>query len=135
MNPTVDAANTLGLQFSGSMTASISHELKNVLAIVNENGGLLGDLAMLVAKGRPLDPERLKTISGNIHRQVQRADVIIKRRFINQRLIPSFMEPRAVVAAPLGMTDEITVWSSTQISNRPDRETRPTRTVNLPGCG
>ena len=79
MNPTVDAANTLGLQFSGSMTASISHELKNVLAIINENGGLLGDLAMLVEKGRPLDPERLKTISGNIHRQVQRADVIIKR--------------------------------------------------------
>ncbi len=79
MDSTVDAASTLGLQFSGSMTASISHELKNVLAIVNENGGLLGDLAMLVAKGRPLDPERLKTISGNIHRQVQRADVIIKR--------------------------------------------------------
>lgn len=79
MDSTVDAASTLGLQFSGSMTASISHELKNVLAIVNENGGLLGDLAMLAAKGRPLDPERLKTISGNIYRQVQRADVIIKR--------------------------------------------------------
>ena len=79
MDSTVDAASTLGLQFSCSMTASISHELKNVLAIVNENGGLLGDLAMLAAKGRPLDPERLKTISGNIHRQVQRADVIIKR--------------------------------------------------------
>ena len=43
------------------------------------------------------------------------ADVVVKRRFINQRLIPAFMEPRAVVAAPMGMSDEITVWSSTQV--------------------
>jgi len=44
-----------------------------------------------------------------------KADVVVKRRFINQRLIPTFMEPRSVVAAPMGMSDEITVWSSTQI--------------------
>jgi len=44
-----------------------------------------------------------------------KADVVVKRRFINQRLIPAFMEPRAVVAAPMGMSDEITVWSATQI--------------------
>jgi C4-dicarboxylate-specific signal transduction histidine kinase len=79
MQHTDDAANTLGLAFFGSMTASISHELKNALAIVNENGGLLGDLALLMEMGRPLDPARLKTLSENIHRQVQRADTIIKR--------------------------------------------------------
>jgi carbon-monoxide dehydrogenase large subunit len=44
-----------------------------------------------------------------------KADVIVRRRFVNQRLIPSFMEPRAVVAAPMGMSDEITLWTSTQI--------------------
>lgn len=43
------------------------------------------------------------------------ADVVVKRRFVNQRLIPAFMEPRSVVAAPMGMSDEMTVWSSTQI--------------------
>ena len=44
------------------------------------------------------------------------SDVVrVKRRFVNQRLIPAFMEPRAVVAAPMGMSDEITVWTSTQI--------------------
>lgn len=74
-----DSADTLGLHFFGNMTASISHELKNALAIVNENGGLLGDLALLMEKGRPLDPERLKTISGNIRKQVQRADDIVRR--------------------------------------------------------
>ena len=30
-------ANTLGLLFCGTMTASMSHEIKNALAIVNEN--------------------------------------------------------------------------------------------------
>ncbi len=44
-----------------------------------------------------------------------KADVVVARRFINQRLIPTFMEPRSVVAAPMGMSDEITIWSATQI--------------------
>lgn len=71
--------NALGLRFFASMTASISHEIKNSLAIINENGGLLGDLVMLSEKGRPLDPGRLKTLSENILRQVQRADDIVRR--------------------------------------------------------
>jgi len=79
MNSQYDAANTLGLQFFGSMTASISHEIKNALAIVNENAGLLGDLALLVDKGRPLEPERLQTMAEKIRQQVQRADTIIRR--------------------------------------------------------
>ena len=37
------------------------------------------------------------------------------RRYINQRLIPMAMEPRAVVAAPTGPDGELTLWSSTQI--------------------
>jgi signal transduction histidine kinase len=92
MNDQHDDADTLGLHFFGSMTASISHELKNALAIINENGGLLGDLAMLMEKGRPLEPERLKTLSGNIRRQVQRADDIIRRL---NRFAHSAHEPAA----------------------------------------
>jgi aerobic carbon-monoxide dehydrogenase large subunit len=41
------------------------------------------------------------------------ADVTISRRYVQQRLIPSFMEPRSVVVDPgLG---EPTMWSATQI--------------------
>ena len=87
-----DTADTLGLHFFGNMTASISHEIKNALAIINENGGLLGDLVLLMEKGRPLDPERLKTMSGNIRRQVQRADDIIRRL---NRFAHSAHEPAA----------------------------------------
>ncbi|WP_319587362.1 histidine kinase dimerization/phospho-acceptor domain-containing protein [uncultured Desulfobulbus sp.] len=71
--------DTLGLSFFGSMTASISHEIKNALAVINENAGLLGDLVGLAEKGRPLDPERLKTISVNIRRRVQSADDIVRK--------------------------------------------------------
>jgi carbon-monoxide dehydrogenase large subunit len=44
-----------------------------------------------------------------------KADVVVKRRFINQRIIAGYMEPRAVVASPMGMSNEMTVWSATQI--------------------
>jgi len=71
--------DSLGLSFFGSMTASISHEIKNALAIINENAGLLGDLVALSEKGRPLDPERLQTISDSIRRRVQGADDIVRR--------------------------------------------------------
>ncbi|MBN9620995.1 MAG: xanthine dehydrogenase family protein molybdopterin-binding subunit [Actinobacteria bacterium] len=41
------------------------------------------------------------------------AEVTVRRRFVQQRLIPAFMEPRSVVVQPSG--DNITVWSATQI--------------------
>jgi aerobic carbon-monoxide dehydrogenase large subunit len=44
-----------------------------------------------------------------------KADVVVKRRYIQQRLIPSAMEPRAVVVEPLTEGDEYTVYSATQI--------------------
>jgi aerobic carbon-monoxide dehydrogenase large subunit len=44
-----------------------------------------------------------------------RADVVVKRRYIQQRLIPNAMEPRGVVVEPLTEGDEYTVYSTTQI--------------------
>ncbi|MDP9392162.1 MAG: xanthine dehydrogenase family protein molybdopterin-binding subunit [Actinomycetota bacterium] len=41
------------------------------------------------------------------------AEVVVSRRFVNQRLIPAFMEPRSVVVQPQG--DNFTMWSATQI--------------------
>jgi carbon-monoxide dehydrogenase large subunit len=43
------------------------------------------------------------------------ADVVVSRRFVQQRLIPTAMEPRSVVVAPLPASDEFTVYSATQI--------------------
>jgi carbon-monoxide dehydrogenase large subunit len=41
------------------------------------------------------------------------AEVTLKRRFIQQRLIPAFMEPRSTVVQPVG--EGFTMWSSTQV--------------------
>jgi len=67
-----------GVRFFGEISASISHEIKNVLAIVNENAGLLQDMVMMIEKGMPLSPERLSGLARSIVRQVNRGDRIIK---------------------------------------------------------
>ena len=67
-----------GLQFFGRISASISHELKNVLAIVNENAGLLEDLTLMADRGQPIDPARLKKMAETVKKQIGRADEILK---------------------------------------------------------
>jgi signal transduction histidine kinase len=66
-----------GIQFFGKMTASISHDLKNVLAVINENAGLLEDLCFMAEKGKTLDPARLKRLAGDVRNQIRRGDRII----------------------------------------------------------
>ena len=43
------------------------------------------------------------------------ADVVVSRRFVQQRVIPAAMEPRAVLAEPAPATGEFTLWTSTQV--------------------
>jgi carbon-monoxide dehydrogenase large subunit len=44
-----------------------------------------------------------------------KAEVVVTRRFIQQRLLPTAMEPRSVVVAPLPASEEFTLYSATQI--------------------
>ena len=73
-----DIIGNAGFQFFGKMNASISHEIKNVLAILNENAGLLQDYCLMADKGKPIDTERQKTLAGKIAKQIKRADSIVK---------------------------------------------------------
>ena len=66
-----------GFQFFGKMSASISHEIKNALAIMNENAGLLEDYASMGEKGISIDLKRLRSLAGNVRNQIQRADEIV----------------------------------------------------------
>ena len=68
-----------GLAFFGRMCASISHEIKNCLAVINEQNGLHEDLLMLQKQGRELSAERVERINRTIGEQVQRMDTIVKR--------------------------------------------------------
>lgn len=66
------------LEFFGKITASISHELNNVLSIINEYSGLLDDLVLAAQKGKPLDENRIQQIAQNISEQIKRERDIIK---------------------------------------------------------
>ncbi len=63
----------------GRMTASISHEINNVMAIVNELAGLQNDLLLGIEEGMDVDPQRFATISEDIQKQIQRGEGIVKR--------------------------------------------------------
>ncbi len=53
--------------------------------------------------------------SGATDEAFKKADLIVKERFINQRLAPISMETRGAVAAVQAPDNELVVWSSTQI--------------------
>ncbi|MBW2412662.1 MAG: sensor histidine kinase, partial [Deltaproteobacteria bacterium] len=77
MSDTLDSVAEASLQFFGKVTASVSHEIKNILAIINENAGLLEDIALMADRGKAIEPERLKTLSRAIVKQIRRADTVI----------------------------------------------------------
>jgi aerobic carbon-monoxide dehydrogenase large subunit len=81
------------------------------------------DLEQAMAEGAPLVHSdkgtnvcyRYADTYGDIDTAFRDAPVVVTRRFVQQRLIPSAMEPRSVVVAPVAAAGEYTVYSSTQI--------------------
>ena len=61
-----------GLTCFGAITASVTHELSNLLSIIDQSAGSLDDLSRAVAGGGPVDPRRLEVLYGRISRAVQR---------------------------------------------------------------
>jgi carbon-monoxide dehydrogenase large subunit len=51
---------------------------------------------------------------GDVDAAFAKADVIVKDRIVQQRLIPTAMEPRAALARYLPATGELTIWNTTQ---------------------
>ena len=68
-----------GLAFFGSITASFSHEINNVMAIIAELAGLMEDLLRVADQGHPPPLERFRGISERIGTQVKRGEGMIKR--------------------------------------------------------
>ncbi len=76
-----------------------------------------------IADGSPLADTTLETnksftwqkIDGEIEDAFEGAAHITTRRFVNQRLIPTAIEPRSVVCSPPREHAEYTMWSSTQV--------------------
>jgi signal transduction histidine kinase len=79
MDKTKDWFGYDSLAFFGKVNASISHELKNVMAIISETSGLLSDLSDLASTGKPIAPEMLKSCTGSIIEEIQRGFAIIRQ--------------------------------------------------------
>lgn len=67
-----------GFIFFSRANRLISHELKNVLAIISETLGLLDELVALWEKGRTLEPGKLQGLTSSILEDVTRANGIIR---------------------------------------------------------
>ena len=72
------AVGETGLAFFGKVSTTACHELKNVLAIINENNGLLEDMVFMTRKGRAIEPEQLGRVCEGIAKQVSRADELLQ---------------------------------------------------------
>jgi signal transduction histidine kinase len=60
------------LVFFGKISALISHELKNVMAIISEAAGLLEDLTKMAQEGAPVQLDMLRTCSREILEEIHR---------------------------------------------------------------
>lgn len=59
-------------KFVGQVTASVTHELQNILAIIKENSGLMEDLLLIHRSAEPELAERLSKSISSILSQVSR---------------------------------------------------------------
>jgi light-regulated signal transduction histidine kinase (bacteriophytochrome) len=67
------------LAFFGKVNASISHELKNVMAIISETAGLLSDLSEMASTGATVAPEMLNSCTTSIVEEIQRGFATIRQ--------------------------------------------------------
>ncbi|MCP4671536.1 MAG: HAMP domain-containing histidine kinase [Desulfobacula sp.] len=77
-NEEIDELTQEGFRFFGKMSASATHEIKNTLAIINENLGLMDDLAMMAQDGM-LSCDQINRASKSIKKQVERSNNILKK--------------------------------------------------------
>ncbi len=68
-----------GLAFFSVITRSLTHEMNNVLAIVNELAGLQDDCFIAADGGRPIDDEKLRHAANRIAVQVERGKNFVKQ--------------------------------------------------------
>lgn len=132
MNYSPDAVGVAGLAFFGRISASISHELKNTLAIINESAGLLEDFILLARKGSPVDPDRLLSTAKKIQTQVGRSDLIIQQmnQFSHSVDRPlARIDMRDLLSCLLFITRRITDMKGVTVSYSPGNTPIPVTTA------
>jgi hypothetical protein len=65
--------------FNGRVTASATHEVKNSLAVMNEQAGLVRELLHKAQNGGQTDLARLESILGRLLERIKQADGVLRR--------------------------------------------------------
>jgi len=94
MSNKIDPLGEAGLQFYSKVSASISHEIKNSLAVLNESAGYLEDVTLMAKKGMDVNMERLESLAVTMLKQVQRTNGIVKNM---NRLAHSLDDPASQI--------------------------------------
>lgn len=109
------------LKFVGAVTASVSHELNNVITIIDQVGGLLQDTLAGARAGAPLDMGRLQSMQERIARQTRRGIEIVKNlnRFAHGVDEPvAQFEVNAVVANLVSLVQRLAELKKVRLSVR-----------------
>ncbi|WP_299977283.1 hypothetical protein [Desulfobacula sp.] len=126
MNDTINFINIEGLKFFGKVNASISHELKNILAIISETSGLLNDLTDLAKQGKDLKLSMFENCSASIAEDIQRGFTTIKQmnRFAHSVDIPiKEINLFETLELTINLSGFLSFASKVQINNS-DQETK-----------
>lgn len=108
-------------------SAAEAHDAMDAIDVDYDELPVVLDMDSALQAGSPLVHEDLGTnrnatwtfdsaqagTGGDVERALAEADIRVDRTFRQQRLIPSFMEPRSVVVDPTG--EQFTVHSATQV--------------------
>ncbi|MET8994207.1 molybdopterin cofactor-binding domain-containing protein [Amycolatopsis sp. NPDC004169] len=108
-------------------TSAEAHDALEEIDVEYDELPVILDMEAAIADGAPLVHEDLGTntsavwkfdsgeagTGGNVEDAISSSEVVLKRRFRQQRLVPAFMEPRACVVDPTGT--QITMWAATQV--------------------
>jgi len=75
---TNDAVGKISLDIFGAVMASISHEVKNRMAVINEHAGLIEDHINIAERAEEINIDRFRQSAEKIKLQVEIANEIIK---------------------------------------------------------
>jgi len=68
------------LAFFGRIMASLSHELRNAIATINESSALMEDLLRAAKKGSALNQDRLQDLCRKINKHTMRGATLVRRQ-------------------------------------------------------
>jgi carbon-monoxide dehydrogenase large subunit len=118
------------VRFQGDSVAAVvadsrahAEDALEAIAIDYEELPVVVDAEGAIAAGAPqIHPDipnnvcfTWRVAGGDVTRAFAEADRVLSQRMINQRLIPTAMETRGVVAQYVRATEDLTIWTSTQI--------------------